>query len=163
MVSWYVTRYDVISTRWSSYFWVKIHVFSTPFNNKKNLVAKIKQKNAYLCVIYYVKRKKNHHFSRFKPDFKFLVKSKMATIVGEVIGLLQRPHPSNIPHLNTKIKGFPVKVYSFRNTATYTTLRGGGGGIHPHLPLYHGGGMNLRLRPRINCGNPYPYWITIHF
>ena len=80
-----------------------------------------------MCYLLCKAQKKNHHFSRFKPDFKFLVKSKMATIVGEVIGLLQRPHPSNIPHLNTKIKGFPVKVYSFRNTATYTTLRGGGG------------------------------------
>ena len=29
-----VTRYDVISSRWSSHFWVKIHVFSTSFNNK---------------------------------------------------------------------------------------------------------------------------------
>ena len=29
-----VTRYDVISSRWSSHFWVKIHVFSTFFNNK---------------------------------------------------------------------------------------------------------------------------------
>ena len=29
-----VTRYDVISSRRSSHFWVKIHVFSTSFNNK---------------------------------------------------------------------------------------------------------------------------------
>ena len=29
-----VTKDDVISTRWSSHFWVKMHVFSTSFNNK---------------------------------------------------------------------------------------------------------------------------------
>ena len=29
-----VMRYDVTSSRWSSHFWVKIHVFSTSFNNK---------------------------------------------------------------------------------------------------------------------------------
>ena len=28
-----VTRYDVTSSSWSSKFWVKIHVFSTSFNN----------------------------------------------------------------------------------------------------------------------------------
>ena len=28
------TRYDVISIRWSSHVWVKIHVFSTSFNSK---------------------------------------------------------------------------------------------------------------------------------
>ena len=33
------TRYDVKSSRWSSQFWVKVHVFSTSFKSKKNLVA----------------------------------------------------------------------------------------------------------------------------
>ena len=31
-----VMRYDIISSRWSSHFWVKMHVFSTSFNNKSN-------------------------------------------------------------------------------------------------------------------------------
>ena len=52
-----VTRYDVISTRWSSHFWVQMHVFSTSFNNKSKNVAKMIQ-SAYLCVILHVKRKK---------------------------------------------------------------------------------------------------------
>ena len=112
------------------------------------------------------KVQKNHHFSRFKPDFKFLVKSKMAAkmvaIVGEVIGLKQRHHPSNISHLVTKIEGFPLKpIIVSKYCNIYNTP--GRGSIHPHLLLYHGGGMNLRLRPRINYGNPYPYWITILF
>jgi len=34
----------------------------------------------------------------------------MATIVGDVLGLQQRHHPKNIPHLVKKVKGFPLKV-----------------------------------------------------
>ena len=50
-----VTRCDVISRRWSSHFWVKVHVFSTFFNN--NLMADIMQ-SVYLCVIFHGKHKK---------------------------------------------------------------------------------------------------------
>ena len=49
----------------------------------------------------------------------------MATIVGDVLGLQQRHHPKNIPHLIKKIKGFPLKVKSFRNSATRQKLQGG--------------------------------------
>ena len=52
-----VTRYDVISSRWSSHFGVKIHVFQLLSTIKVNLVAKIMQ-SAYLCVIFHVKHKK---------------------------------------------------------------------------------------------------------
>ena len=51
--------------------------------------------------------------------------AKMAIIVGDVTGLQQRYHSENIPLLVKKIKGFPLKVKSFRNTATYQKLRGG--------------------------------------
>ena len=74
----------------------------------------------------------------------------MATIVGVVLGLQQRHHPKNILHLVKKIKGFPLKVKSFRNSATCQKLQGGLPS-HPPPPLYHGGGMNLRVRPRVNC------------
>ena len=50
---------------------------------------------------------------------------KMATIVGDVTGLHQRHHPQNLPHLLKKMKGFPRKVKSFQNTATYQKLREG--------------------------------------
>ena len=49
----------------------------------------------------------------------------MQTIVGDVRRLQQRNHPVNIPHLVKKIKGFPVKVKAFQNSATYQKLRGG--------------------------------------
>ena len=49
-----VTRYDVVSSRWSSHFWVKYMFILTI---KVNFVAKIMQ-SAYLCVIFHVKHKK---------------------------------------------------------------------------------------------------------
>ena len=49
-----VTRYYVISSRWSSHFWVKMHVFS-PFSTTK---VKLVDESSYLCVILHVKYKK---------------------------------------------------------------------------------------------------------
>ena len=49
-----------------------------------------------------------------------------------------------------KIKGFPVKVKSFRNSGTYQKLRGGVPSNPPPTPLYQGRGMNLRVRPRVD-------------
>ena len=46
-----VTRYDIISSRCSSHFWVKIHVFSTSLNNKSK-ACRWKDASAYLCVFY---------------------------------------------------------------------------------------------------------------
>ena len=51
------TRYDVISSRWSSHFWVKMHVFQLLSGIKEKLLDKIMQSN-YLCVVLLVKRKK---------------------------------------------------------------------------------------------------------
>ena len=42
-----ITRYDVIRSRWSSQFWVKMHVFQLLSIMKVNLAAKIMQ-SAYL-------------------------------------------------------------------------------------------------------------------
>ena len=76
----------------------------------------------------------------------------MATIVGDVTGYQEPPHPMNVPHLVKKINGFPPKVKSFQNTATYQKLPGGAPSkpLTPPPPLYHGGGMNLRVRPIVN-------------
>ena len=52
-----VTKYDVISSRWSSHFWVKVHVFSTFFNNKSNSGG-WNHANC-LSVIFHVKHKKS--------------------------------------------------------------------------------------------------------
>ena len=74
--------------------------------------------------------------------------AKMVTNVGDVTGLQQR-QPSLKYILVKKIKGFPLKVKSFQNTATYQKLWGGVLST-PTPHLYHGGGMNLRVRPRVN-------------
>ena len=52
-----VTKYDAISRRWSSQFWVKIHVFQLNSTIKVNKAVKIMQ-SAYLCFIFHVKHKK---------------------------------------------------------------------------------------------------------
>ena len=70
----------------------------------------------------------------------------MRAMFGDVTDLQQRHHPYNIPHLVEKIKGFPLKAKSFRSIATYQKPNGGSS-INP--PLYHGGGMTLRVRPRV--------------
>ena len=77
----------------------------------------------------------------------------MATIVGDVTGLHQRHHPQNIPHLLKKMKGFPLKVKSFQNTVTYQKLREGVPSTPTPRPLYHGGGMNMCVLPRVKKKN----------
>ena len=135
-----VTRYDVISSRWSSQFWVKIHFFQFLSTIKVNLVAKIMQ-SACLWVIFHVKHKKLP-FLTVLTLFLILENSKMPTIVGDVTGLQQSHHPLNIPHLVKKIKGFPLNVKEFQNTAPYQKRQGGVPSTPPPPP------MNLRLRPR---------------
>ena len=54
-----VTRYDIISRRWSSHFWVKVHVFSTFFNNKSKSCGCEIMQSAYICVIFHVKHKQS--------------------------------------------------------------------------------------------------------
>ena len=74
----------------------------------------------------------------------------MVTLIGDVTGLQQRHHPKNIPHLVKKIKGFPLKAKSFQNTATYQELWGGVPSTPlPPPALYHDGGTNLLVRPRV--------------
>ena len=73
--------------------------------------------------------------------------AKMVTIFGDVTALWQRHHPRNIPHLVKKIKGFPLRVKSFQNTATY---QNSWEGFHPPPPLLiPWWGMNLRVLPRV--------------
>ena len=59
-----VTRYDDISSRLSSHFWVEIHLFQLLLTIKASLVAKIMQ-SAYLCVVFNVKHN-NHHFGKIQ-------------------------------------------------------------------------------------------------
>ena len=122
-----------------------------------NLVAKVMQ-NAYLCVIIHVKHKKIP-FLAVLTWFLILGKIQDGCQDGDHCWWRHIPPaaqpPMNIPHLVKKIRGFPLKVKLFQNIATYPKLRGGAPSTPPPPhPLYHGGGMNLRVRPRVNyCGN----------
>ena len=53
---------------------------------------------------------------------------------------------NTISHFVKKIKGFPLKVKSFRNTATNQKLRGG---FHPPTHLVPRWGYDLRVSPRV--------------
>ena len=66
--------------------------FQLPSTIKVNLAAEIMQ-SAYLCVIFHVKHKKITISRGFNLISNSLVKLKMATFFGDVIGLQQRHHP----------------------------------------------------------------------
>ena len=101
--------------------------------------------SAHLCVIY-TSSTKNCALSGFKHDLCFFVKSKMATIVGDVRGLQQRHLPLKITHLVEKIKGFLLKAKQIQNNSSYYKLWGGvpltsplvprWGWVNRHLPMY---------------------------
>ena len=87
-----VTRYDVVSSRWSSHFWVKMYDFQLLCGIKVKFVDKMMQSN-YLCVTLRVERKKIL-FSLFSQDWhSHKMAAKMATIFGDVTDLQQRHHP----------------------------------------------------------------------
>ena len=55
-----VTRYDVVSSRWSSHFWVKMYDFQLFSGIKVKFVDKMMQ-SKYLCVTLRVERKKKNY------------------------------------------------------------------------------------------------------
>ena len=100
-----VTRNDVISNRWSSQLKGKYLLFQLLSTIKVNLAAKIMQ-SAYLCIIFHVKHKK----------LPFLAVLTWFPTLGKI---------QDVHHcwwLVKKIKGLPLKVKSFQNTAAYQKL-----------------------------------------
>ena len=61
-----ISRYNVISSRWSSHFWVKMYVFSSFSTIKAELVKKWCKVLFY--VLFYISSTENYQFSRFLPD-----------------------------------------------------------------------------------------------
>ena len=95
---------------------------------KVNLVAQIMQ-SAYLCVIFHVKLK-TLRFLAVLAWFLTLGKIQDGGQDGDHCWWRHTPPAASPPvkytwHLVKKFKGFPLKVKSFRNTATYQKLRGG--------------------------------------
>ena len=116
-------------------FWCENTCFLTSFNNKSKFCGHNHAKCLSMCYFSCKAHKKLIISRGFNLISSFLVKPKMATIVGDVTGLQHRHHPFNKPHLVKKVKGFPLKVKSFRNTATYKKLRGGVTSSPPPSPL----------------------------
>ena len=74
----------------------------------------------------------------------------MATIFGDVTGLQQRHHPLKINLiLLSRSKAFHWRLNRFEILQIIMIETLGRGSIHPS-PLYHGSGMNSRVRPRVN-------------
>ena len=117
---------------------------------KVNLLAKIMQ-SPYLCVIFHVKLKKIP-FVAVLAWFLTLAKIQDGDHYWWCHGPPAALPPIKYTHLIKKIKGLLIKLKWFRNTAwTYQKLRGGVPSISPpphSAPLYHGGGVNLRVRTR---------------
>ena len=144
-----VTRYDVISSRWSSQFEWKCMFFQLLSTIKVNLVAKIMQ-SAYLCVIFHVKHKKLLFLAVLTW---FLILGKIQD--GDHCWWRHRPPAAPPPIKYTSscredqrpsTEGKIVSKYC--NTSK---TQGGGGSINPHSPylVHNGRGMTLRMRPRV--------------
>ena len=104
-----------------------------------------------IYLLFYISSTKKLPFIANSTWFLVLGKSKIATIAGDVTaGLQQRHHPQNVLPLVEKIKGFPLKAKSFRNTATYQKVWGRIPSTPPPpIPLYLGRGMDLRVPLRV--------------
>ena len=118
--SWLVTmvmRYEVISSRWSSHFWVKMHVFFFPFLStiKVKLVGETTRSN-YFFFILHVYNINSHCF--YSPP---------------------RAAPPPIKYTSSWREDQMLSTEgkkSFRNSATYQKPKreGGGGGLINPLP-----------------------------
>ena len=144
-----VTRFDVISGRWSSNFWVKMGVFATVFNNKSKTCGWI-DANVYLCVILHVKHKKVP-FIAILTWFLILGKIQDSAQGGGHCWRRHRPPVAPLPIKYTsscwedqRLSTEGKIVSKYCNISK--TL--GRGSITPS-PLYQGGSMNLRVRLRV--------------
>ena len=138
-----VTRYDVISSRWSSQ-WMFFN-----FSPGIKVVDKMIQSN-YSCVILHVKRKKLLLLTVFTW---FLILDKIPD--GDHVWWRHRLPAAPPPIKYTSSCREDQRLFSegkivskYCNTSK---TQGGGGSINPHSPyrLYNGRGMTLRVRPRV--------------
>ena len=106
---------------------------------KVNLVGKIMQ-SVYLCYFHVKQKKKNFSRSfnlisnswknpRWRPRWRPLLMMSQAS--------------TSVTSSSKEVKGFPLNLKSFQNTATYQKLRKWVTSTPPPPPLYHGRGMNF--------------------
>ena len=137
------TRYDVITSRWSSHYWVKMHVFQLSSGIKEKLLDKRMQSN-FLCVVLLLKHKKLLIVTVFTW---FLVLEKMQ----DGYHVWSHHRPLAVPPL---IK-YTSSCRELRSKAFHWRQNRNKGRIHQPQPppppgsLYYGEGMTLRVRPRV--------------
>ena len=144
-----VTRYDIISSRWPSHFWVKMYVFSLLSTIKAKLVDIIIMQSNYLCVILDVKHQKQLILTLFNW---FLILDKISPRWrqdGDHVLWRHKPPaaPPPIKYREDQRLFTEGKIVSKYCNISKTEGRGF---INPPPPLYHGGGMTLRVRPGVN-------------
>ena len=109
-----VTRYDVISSRCSSHFWVKIHVFSTSFNNKSKACG-WNDASAYLCVFYMFS---TLEFPLIAVFTRFLILGKIQDRGQECDHCWWRHRPSAAPspikHTSSCWENWKIKTFHWR-------------------------------------------------
>ena len=154
-----VTRYDVISSRWSSHFLKKKSCF-LPFLGEKCKKISTKSTKMLNYVVLHVQHKK---FPIFNVFWQFLIFGKVQDCAqyGGTLEWHHRPPAarqtiictsSSRAHHRLSTKGEIVSKY-------YNITRTQGGSQQTSPPLYHSEGVTLLVHPRIKVArkgyNPY--------
>ena len=79
--------------------------------------------------------------------------AKMATIVGDVTNPPAAPPPIKYTSSCKEDQRLSTEGKIVSKYCNISMTLGGGGSIHP--PLYHGGGMNLHVRPRVKLASRF--------
>ena len=122
-------------------------LFST---TKVNPVAKIMQ-SAYLCVIFHVKQKKSPFLANL-TRFLILGKIQQGRQNGDHCWLRHRPPaaPPPIKYTSSCRENQRLSTEGKIVSKYCNISKSLGVPSTPPPPLYHGGDMNLRVRPRVN-------------
>ena len=144
-----VTRYDVISSRWSSHFWVKVHVFQLFSTLKVKLVGRMMQsKYLPVCVILQVKRKKIYILPFF-TWFLILDKTQAGGQDGKLVLRCHRnpavPPPTKYTSSCREDQRLSTEGKILLKHCNISKTIKEGGSINPP-PLYHSGGLCVCLR-----------------
>ena len=98
-----------------------------------------------IYVLFFMQSTNNYYFSRFKPDFYSLVKSKMATVESDDKWPPAAPPPIKHTSSCQEDQRFSNEGKIVSKSCNMSKLRGGVPSNPPPPPMYHGGGMNLRV------------------
>ena len=119
------TRYNVINSRCSSHFCFKCMFSQLLSTIKVKIVDKMMQ-SSYLCVILYVRHKKNTIPCEYNLIFNSFVKSGMVAKMAPLLVTSQASSSAATDKiyliLLRRSKAVHLKAKSFRNTASYQKL-----------------------------------------